>query len=201
MKVLADPAVVSTDDFRTTDTLARLGSAVLGGPILARLRTLQGHVAAERWREALRSLCAVGPLLCQLDVELAQRLGQVVYAAIIRKGNPAALRELAAVIEPLPIDPQWNRGLAMAWEQSDEGDDEDDDDLAQVEHYWRAYVDDLARLESLLPAERALARRWSGYAWARCGQTNRVQCVRPAASAMSRRRTCGDGPSTVWKTL
>ena len=62
LKVLADPAVVPMDDFRTTDTLARLGGAVLGGPILARLQTLQGHVAAGRWREAVKLLRAVNPL-------------------------------------------------------------------------------------------------------------------------------------------
>ena len=167
LKVLADPAVVPMDDFRTTDTLARLGSAVLGGPILARLQTLQGHVAAGRWREAVKLLRAANPLLCQIDAALPQRLANVLYAAIVRKGNPAALRELAAVMEPLPIDPHWNRGLAMAWERFDDEDDEDDDDLAQAERYWRAYLDDLARLECLLPAERTLAR---ALVWLRLGR-------------------------------
>ena len=167
LKVLADPAVVPMDDFRTTDTLARLGSAVLGGPILARLQTLQGHVAAGRWREAVKLLRAANPLLCQIDSTLPQRLANVLYAAIVRKGNPAALRELAAVMEPLPIDPHWNRGLAMAWERFDDEDDEDDDDLAQAERYWRAYLDDLARLECLLPAERTLAR---ALVWLRLGR-------------------------------
>ena len=59
-------------------------------------------------------------LLCQIDSTLPQRLANVLYAAIVRKGNPAALRELAAVMEPLPIDPHWNRGLAMAWERFDD---------------------------------------------------------------------------------
>ena len=51
LKVLADPAVVPIDDFHATDVLARLGSAVLGGPILSQLQNLQGHVAAGRWRQ------------------------------------------------------------------------------------------------------------------------------------------------------
>lgn len=167
LKVLADPAVVPMDGIRTTDTLARLGSAVLGGPILARLQTLQGHVAAGRWREAVKLLPAVNQSLRQIDSLLTQRLENVLYAAIVRKGKPAALRELAAVMEPLPIDPHWNRGLAIAWECFDGEDDEYVDDLAQAERHWRAYLDDLARLECLLPAERTLAR---ALVWFRLGR-------------------------------
>ncbi len=125
---------------------------------MTRLQTLQGHVATGRWREAVKLLCAVNPLLFRIDTALPQRLANILYAAIVRKGNPAALRELAAVMEPLPIDPHWNRGLAMAWERSDDEDDESDEDFAQAERCWRAYLDDLVRLECLLPTERTLAR-------------------------------------------
>ena len=176
LRVLADPAVVSLDDFRTTETLVRLGSAVLGGPILARLQTLQGHVAAGRWREAVKVLKAAKPVLCQIDSTLPQRLVHILYATIVRKGNPAALSDLAAVMEPLPVDPHWNRGLAMAWERSDNDYDDDEkyddyyddyDYLALAERYWRAYLDDLASLECLLPAERTLAR---ALVWLRLGR-------------------------------
>ena len=39
--------------------------------------------------------------------------------------------------------------------------------MAQAERYWRAYLDDLARLACLLPAERTLAR---ALVWLRLGQ-------------------------------
>ncbi len=52
------------------------------------------------------------------------------------------------LVDP-PIDPHWNRGLAMAWEHADEND------VAKAEDYWRAYLEDLIRVECLLPGERA----------------------------------------------
>lgn len=105
LKVVADPDVVPIDDFHATDALARLGSAVLGGPILAQLQTLQGHMAAGRWREAMRSLRVARPLLLQIDATLPQRLTNILYATIVRKGRPTALRALAGVTEPLSMDP------------------------------------------------------------------------------------------------
>ena len=170
LRVLADPAVVSIDDFRATDTLARLGAAVLGGPVLARLQTLQGHVVAGRWREAVKLLRAATPVLCQIDSTLPQRLTSILYATLVHKGSPAALRELAAVIEPLPMDPHWNRGLAMAWERLDDEDDDYDrydNDAALAERHWRSYLDDLVVLDCLLPTERTLAR---ALVWFRLGQ-------------------------------
>jgi tetratricopeptide (TPR) repeat protein len=166
LKVLADPAVVPMDDFHTSDMLTRLGSKVLGGPILAQLQTLQGHVAAGRWREAARLLRSANPVLRTVDSTLPQRLTNILYAAIVRKGNPAALCELAKVTDPLPIDPHWNRGLAMAWERLDDQYDEDETD-DPVERYWRAYLDDLVQLECLLPPERPLAQ---AMVWHRLGQ-------------------------------
>ena len=124
----------------------------------------------------MQSLRAARPLLSQVDSALPQRLTNVLYASIVRKGSPTTLRALAAVTEPLSIDPHWNRGFAMAWELlDDEVDDEYDDEeydeehdpLAQAERYWRAYLDDLASMECLLPEERSLAR---ALVWLRLGR-------------------------------
>ena len=172
------------DDFRTPGTLTRLSGAVLGGPVLGRLQTLQGHVAVGRWREAVKLLRTVNPLLGRVDAALPRRLANVLYAAIVRKGNPAALRELAAVMEPLPIDPHWNRGLAMAWERFDDENDESDDDLAEAERCWRAYLDDLVHVECLPPTERALA---CALVWSRLGQML-------AEESCPMRPTCGRPP-------
>jgi tetratricopeptide (TPR) repeat protein len=68
---------------------------------------------------------------------------------------------LIKVAEPLPIDPQWNRARAMAHEHSREHD------LAEVEHFWWAYINDLAGMECLSPAERRLAQ---ALVWLRLGE-------------------------------
>ena len=104
----------------------------------------------------------------------------ILAATFARKGVPAALRDLAAVAEAPPIDPHWNRGLALAWERTEEGD------LIEVERYWRAYVDDLAGLECLLPAERTLAQ---ALVWLRLGRLlveESCPCAPPAAFATIR---------------
>jgi len=161
LKALADPDAVSADDSRMADTLARLGSEALGGRILARLQKLQDHVIAGRWREAVRLLRTAGPLFRQVESTLPQRIAMVLCGTLARKGAPATLRELAKVAEPPPIDPHWNRVLAMASEQSE------DEDLIAIERHWRAYLDDLAHVECLLPAERTLAQ---ALVWLRLGR-------------------------------
>ncbi len=85
----------------------------------------------------------------------------VLYPIVVRKGAVSALRELAAAIEPPPLDPRWNRGLAMAWEESEDGD------RSEEEHHWRMYLEDLAGLECLSPAERGLAQ---ALVWLRLGK-------------------------------
>ncbi len=158
LKFFADQDTVPTDDVRMADALARLNGGILGKPELAQLQTLQGYVAAGRWREMVKLLPAVNQSLRHIDPTMAQRLAADLYATVVLKGKPAVLRKLAMLIEPPPIDPHWNRGLAMAWELYGDDDCVADNELAQAERYWRAYLDDLAHLESLLPAERTLAR-------------------------------------------
>ena len=77
------------------------------------------------------------------------------------KGLPRALGELAKLIEPPPLDPHWNRGLAMAWEQCEDGE------RSKVEHHWRAYLDDLAGMECLSPPQRTMAQ---ALVWLRLGK-------------------------------
>jgi tetratricopeptide (TPR) repeat protein len=159
LKALADPAAAA-DSPRMAPTLARLGRHALGGPVLDRLQKLQDHLLAGRSREAVKLLRASGPLFGDVDPSLPQRLVAVLYASFARKGIPAAVRELATTTGPLPVDPHWNRGLAMAWEHCE------DDELSQVERHWRAYLEDLAHLECLSPTQRTLAQ---ALVWLRLG--------------------------------
>ncbi|MGA2619506.1 MAG: hypothetical protein ABSF26_18000 [Thermoguttaceae bacterium] len=161
LKALADLAAASAGSPRTADGLARLKSAVAAGPLLKRLEKLQDLVIAGRYRDALRLLRDSATILRQTDPALPQRLGMVLYATMVRKGAVSAVGELATVIEPPPIDPHWNRGLAMACEQSEDGD------LSDAERHWQMYLEDLAGLECLSAAERGLAQ---ALVWRRLGK-------------------------------
>jgi len=173
LQALAGSARVVADGRGTAGALARLGNQVAGGPILDSLQRLQDLVMEGRWREAVNMLRVRGPAFRQMDPALPQQLATVLYAAMVRKGAPSALRDLAAVIEPLPIDPHWNRGLALVWEHcedsedSEDSEESEDENVGEAERYWRAYLDDLAHLECLLPAERTLAQ---ALVWLRLGR-------------------------------
>jgi tetratricopeptide (TPR) repeat protein len=162
LKTLVDRAAVAADDPQVAVTVARLGSRVLGGPVLDRLQKLQDCVLAGRWREAMKALRASGPMFREVDDALPERLAMVLYAMVVRKGDPAILRDLATVAEPPAIDPRWNRGLAMAWERYEE----EEYGGNEAERHWRAYLEDLARLECLSPTERTLAQ---ALVWLRLG--------------------------------
>ncbi|MGA2032281.1 MAG: hypothetical protein ABSG68_08510 [Thermoguttaceae bacterium] len=161
LKALADPDAEPADSPQIVGGLARLKNAIVVSRVLARLEKLQDLVCAGRFREAVKLLRDAGILLRQMDPALPHRLGMVLYAAMVRKGDVRALRELAVVVEPPQVDPHWNRGLAMAWEQSEDGDSSD------VERHWQRYLEDLSGLECLSPADRALAQ---ALVWLRLGR-------------------------------
>jgi len=161
LRALADPALAAAGDGPMASRLMRLAEEILGGPALARLQKLQDHVAAGRWPEAVKLLRDAGPLFRQIDAGLPQRVAMVLCETFVRKGNPAAVSELAGVAEPPPIDPHWNRAVAMAWERAGE------DDEPAAEQHWRAYAEDLVRVECLAPEERVLAR---ALVWLRLGR-------------------------------
>jgi tetratricopeptide (TPR) repeat protein len=166
LRTLADPASLPSDALPGANALSSLCSEVFGGPMLAQLQTLQSHIAGGHWSAAVRVLRAVYSPLRQIDVALSQRVAMVLYAAMIHHGGPSALREMRAVGEPPPMDPHWNRGLAMAWEKS-EDDSARAGEVSQAEYHWRAYLDELDHLECLLPPERVLAR---SLVWLRLGR-------------------------------
>ena len=152
LKVLANPEAEPSDAPHVAGKLARLKCAVAAGAILSRLEKLRCLVNEGSLREAVKLLRASATLLREMDPGLPQRLGMVLCATLVHKGAVSAVRELATAIEPPRIDPHWNRGLAMAWEQCEDGD------LSDAEEHWQGYLEDLAGLECLSPAERTLAQ-------------------------------------------
>jgi tetratricopeptide (TPR) repeat protein len=147
-----------------TDVLAPLRNGLAEGRVLGRLQKLQQYLAAGRWREAVKLLSVADEAFRRADPALPQRLAAVVAAALVHKGATGALVALAAVAEPVAIDPRWNRALAMAWEQRI---GEDGNGLRNAERHWRAYLDDLAGLECLSASDRRLAQ---ALVWLRLGR-------------------------------
>jgi len=146
----SDP--VDPGDHRLAYALLVLEEAVVGGPISGRLYSLQAHVAADRWREALRVLKKSEKTLRRLDPDLLERIFSVLYSTILHKDSRRWLSGLTAAVPPPPIDPQWNRARALFSELSRE------DRIGNAESHWLAYLDDLAELPCLTPEERILAQ-------------------------------------------
>jgi hypothetical protein len=176
LRVLADPAAAASDKVSPV-AVNRLKAALLGGPLLAGLEKLHDQVSADRWPEAARMVRSELPLWRQHDPKLPERIIAALRQEAIRK-DPAAVRQLAAVAPAEPLDPRWNRALALAWEhrlgaERDDSWDEDEDDapplheLEQVERHWLAYIEDLDRVECLSAEERGLAR---ALVWQRLGE-------------------------------
>ena len=138
--------------------LDAIETQVFREPVLGLLEQLRGLVAEGRWGDAVRRLSTLRFRLRNIDPRLAERLTRVLYFPIIRAATDLDYNEARALIgdftrgvEPLPLDPRWNRLWAMIWE-SPQGD------LDPAEDYWRAYLKDLETVPELAPEERTLAR-------------------------------------------
>ena len=78
----------------------------------------------------------------------------------MREGLVEELEQFSRIVDPLPIDPRWNRAMAVACEYSDFYDDD-------PEEYWRKYLLDLENLPMLSASQRDLAR---GMVWLRLAE-------------------------------
>ncbi|HUT90084.1 MAG TPA: hypothetical protein VMY37_11345 [Thermoguttaceae bacterium] len=161
LRALADPASADRNDRHVKRGLGKIATEVLGGPILTHLYDLRDHFAAGRWKNVMGSLRKSHQTLRRLDPNLLKRIVAVLYETIIRKGSQSLIAELASVADPLPIDPHWNRARAMLSEEAE------NDDLEETEKHWLRYLDDLAGMECLAPAERTLAQ---ALVWERMGR-------------------------------
>jgi len=167
LRALAEPAAANRNDRQVKRGVGKIATQVLGGPILAHLYDLRTHLAADRWKNVLESLRKSRDTLSRFEPDLLERIVSVLYLAIIRKGLSARMAELASMADPMPMDPHWNRAWAMVWEHPK------NDDIDQAEKHWLGYLDDLAGLECLSPAERTLAQ---ALVWERIGQMYVQEC-------------------------
>jgi hypothetical protein len=135
-----------------------LESLVFGEPIIGRLRQIGRLAAGHDWEELFRLLGGVNRSLRKVDHRLAERLtgvllGQVVECASDQgyRAGQQLVREFTRSAHPLPIDPNWNRLWALVWTRAAGASDE-------TLEAWTRYLDDLAKLTVLKPAEVALAQ-------------------------------------------
>ena len=138
--------------------LEGLERRAFGEPILGPIRELGTLVAQDRWEEAVRVMGPVRFALRRIDPALAVRMTRVLYDPLIRAAGRQSYREGHKLIrsfvkaaEPLPIDPNWNRLWALAWEGPQGG-------LDEAEVFWRKYLDDLVTAPAILPDERPRAQ-------------------------------------------
>jgi len=157
---LADHASTERNDRRVRAMVAKIEAESDSGPILTALHELQDCLAANRPKQALRSLRGSRAVLQKFDPDVLSRVSQVLCSVILRRGLESLLRKLTLLVDPPPIDPHWNRARALACEYSAEGDPK------RAESYWVSYLDDLAELPCLSPQERTLAR---ALVWQRIG--------------------------------
>lgn len=161
LAALADPASNGRGDPHLAGAMGKLEMEILGGPILTRLHELQAHVAAGRWKEALRGLRRSRETFRKSDSDLWQRIGLAIYPSIVRRGMESRLAELTSLMAPPRIDPRWNRARAMVCELSREAG------MEEAETHWLRYIEGLAELPCLTPQERTLAQ---ALVWLRVGR-------------------------------
>lgn len=161
LTALAYPEQDAQNDRHLAGTADKLAREVLGGPVLNCLHELQGDIAADRWKGALRGLKRSQQTLRRFDPGLLQRIGLVIYPLMVSRGVERPLNELTSLMTPLPIDPRWNRARAMVRERCHEAD------IDEVEAHWLRYIEELAALPCLTPEERTLAR---ALVWLRLGR-------------------------------
>ncbi|MHC4402132.1 MAG: tetratricopeptide repeat protein [Planctomycetota bacterium] len=159
LKVVAGMAP-PRDDGNMRSKVSRLENQVTNGAVLGRLTRLRQSTADRDWPLLLKTLRAGQRTLRETDEGVYRRLVSCLCGILVHDGLVEELEQFSRIVDPLPIDPRWNRAKAIACEYSD-FDDED------PEEYWRNYLRDLENLPTLLPAQRDLAR---GLVWLRLAE-------------------------------
>jgi len=177
LQVVAGTEPLDPSDSSLQSKLEKLERGVSEQCILTQLRQLQRHVAEEDWRPAFRALPGIRKTLCKLDQGLYTRLVEWLCVQVVREGWIPGLDRLIGVVDPLPLDPNWNRARALVRDLS--SDSYPDDSIP----FWRKYIIDLDSVD-LNHEQRGMAR---ALVWLNLG--------RKYARKASAMRNCGCGAS------
>ena len=166
LRRLADPACNSGDSASETrgqdefrQAIRVLEKDLVGGPAVWYLESLQQSLRDRHWREAVTALRRWRKEFQTILPTLTQRLERFFYDMAVRRANRKWLTDLTTAIDPPRWDPRWNRARALISEAEEAG-------IETAENFWLVYLDDLATLPDLKPAERPLAQ---AMIWARIG--------------------------------
>ncbi|MFV1967656.1 MAG: tetratricopeptide repeat protein [Pirellulaceae bacterium] len=150
--VIAGEARRDPSDPRLRSAVGKLEEAVGETALSARLSTLQRQLGDGQLRQMLPSLRGICRGLRQIDPAIERRLVRCLYYRVVNDGRIADLERFAKQVDPLPLDPHWNRAMALVRERS-----KDADRKAPLP-FWRRYTQDLADCTELDPARRDLAQ-------------------------------------------
>ena len=141
--------------------ISRLEKQATDQTVLSQLARLRQSAAEGDWPQALKTLRGIRGELRRLDAAVYRRLVSWLCGTLVHDGLVDELQRLSQIVDPLPIDPHWNRAKAVACERSDFYDQDD------AERYWHKYLLDLENLPALPPPQRDLAR---GLVWLRLAE-------------------------------
>ncbi len=150
LKVVAGVAPLQQDGNLRTK-VNRLEKHAAHQAVLGNLTRLRQSVANHDWPQLLKTLRVAHGSLRQLNGNAYHRVISCLCGALVDEGCVEELAKFSRIVEPLPIDPRWNRAQALASENSDYYDDD-------PEEYWRRYLDDLESLPAISVPQRDLAR-------------------------------------------
>ena len=134
----------------------RLEKQATNQTVLGQVMRLRQSVSDQDWPKVINVLRAVHGELRRCDADVCRQLVSCLCGILIQKGLVDELEQLSRIVDPLPIDPHWNRAKAVVREESDFHTRVD------AEKYWRKYLQDLQNLPTLSPSRRDLAR---GMVW------------------------------------
>jgi len=151
-RVGIDPAFHAAQSLEVRGHLQEALDRVLGGGLVARLRTVQRHLADERQLpQAFRQVQQLLPRLQDGAPRLVPRLAACFFWAIVDHGYPEDLQRYLQVFAAPAEDPELDRLEALALERRHQ--------LADAHAAWQSYEQSLARRATALPPGHANGMR------------------------------------------
>ncbi len=147
--------------------LSALEASLFGEPVLERFNQLRQALEKADWKRRAPAGWPLHLSLRRVDPRWSQRLTEILlkpYAIeLARHGHVQAerlAREFAAVLEPLPWDPQWNRFYALCLEGPH-------GHIEEALRYWRKFLKDLDTCPAMPGVE---PRQLQALVWRRIGE-------------------------------
>lgn len=157
MAMLEQSALQAND--ATWDAWRRMESALGGKASVPLLEELDGLIDRGRWADAYGKTQRLLGTLRGDSRQVKLQLTRVIYRQLVegaqslvaRDGPVKHIGKLIRLLEPLPIDPQWHRLWAMAYDRAGAP-------LEQSTVHWRRYLESLSGCACLPPEQIGMAK-------------------------------------------